>query len=392
MTNAQLKSPWYLSTIAIISFILVTACGPADNRDRRDGGLPGNDSGNSSTDGGQTGADAGPDSTPSVLSHLPASGAMNVVLNGHVSVSFSEAMNPATIDSTSFTVTTGNPATAVPGVVLYSQNQATFWPSARLTAHTQYTATVTTAVTSAQGVALPHETSWQFTTSDSLAASLPVQLGTAGGFVILAKSGISTVPASAITGNIAVSPAAASYITGFTLSADSTNVFATSSQVTGQVYAADYASPTPSNLTTAVGDMQIAFTDAAGRPPDFTELGAGDVGGMTLKTGVYQWGTGLLIPTDITLEGNATDVWIFQIAQDLTVANGVKVILAGGALPKNIFWQVSGKVELGTTSHFEGVVLTQTSATLATGASLNGRVLAQTAVELDANTIVQPAQ
>ena len=89
-------------------------------------------------------------------------------------------------------------------------------------------------------------------------------------------------------------------------------------------------------------------------------------------------GHGLLIPTDVTLNGGATDVWIFQIAQNLTMASGTKIILAGGALPKNVFWQVAGLVDLDTTAHGEGVVLTQTSATLRTGASINGRLLAQT--------------
>jgi len=219
----------------------------------------------------------------------------------------------------------------------------------------------------------------------------PVDLGSAENYVILAKSGISTVPTSPVTGDIGVSPAAATYITGFSLTADSTNVFSTSTQVTGKVYAADYEPPTPSNLTTAVSDMELAFTDAAGRSPDQTELGAGDIGGMTLTPGVYKWGTGLLIPTDVTLAGSGTAVWIFQVAQDLTMASATRVVLTGGALPKNVFWQVSGQVELGTTAHFEGVVLSQTSVTLETGASIDGRLLAQTAVSLDGSTVVEPA-
>jgi hypothetical protein len=218
-----------------------------------------------------------------------------------------------------------------------------------------------------------------------------VNLGSAEDFVILAKAAISTVPTSAITGDVGVSPAAATYITGFSLTADSTNTFATSPQVTGSVYAADYTSPTPSDMTTAIGDMELAFTEAAGRAPDVTELGAGDIGGMTLEPGVYQWGTGLLIPTDITLEGSATAVWVFQVAQDLTLSNATRVVLDGGALAKNVFWQVSGQVELGTTAHFEGIVLSQTSITLGTGSSVNGRLLAQTAVSLDASTVVEPA-
>jgi hypothetical protein len=111
---------------------------------------------------------------------------------------------------------------------------------------------------------------------------------------------------------------------------------------------------------------------------------------MTLTPGVYQWGTGLLIPTDLHLAGSATDVWIFQIAQDLTVSNATRVFVDGGALPRNVFWQVSGRVELGTTSHVEGIILSQTAIALHTGASVNGRLLAQSAVSLDASTVVEP--
>jgi hypothetical protein len=222
-------------------------------------------------------------------------------------------------------------------------------------------------------------------------STLPVNLGIAGNYVVLAKSGISTVPTSAITGDLGVSPAAATFITGFSLIADSTNVFSISPQVTGKVYAADYAVPTPSNLTTAIGDMQLAFTDAAGRAPTVTELGAGNIGGKTLIPGVYKWGTGLLIPTNVTLAGSATDVWIFQIAKDLTVSSATIVSLAGGAVPKNVFWQVAGLVDLGTTAHAEGVILTQTSINMQTGASINGRLLAQAAVTIASSTVVQPS-
>lgn len=225
---------------------------------------------------------------------------------------------------------------------------------------------------------------------DPMNDGVAVDLGAAGDYAILAMSGVSTVPTSSVTGNVAVSPAAASYITGFSLIADATNVFSTSTQVTGRVSASDYAVPTPAKLTTAVADMLHAFSEAAGRAPDVTELGAGDIGGMTLEPGVYKWGTGLLIPTDVTLSGSKTAVWIFQIAKDLTISSGTKVTLAGGALPANVFWQVAGLVDIGTTAHCEGIILTETSATLRTGASLNGRLLAQTAVDIDGSTIVAP--
>lgn len=220
----------------------------------------------------------------------------------------------------------------------------------------------------------------------------PVSLGTSGNYVILAKSAISTTGTTAIVGNLGVSPSAASFITGFGLIMDVTNTFSKSSLVTGNVSAADYAVPTPANLTTAVLDMQTAYTDAAGRvTPDHTELGTGNISGMTLPAGLYKWSTGVSINTDVTLNGGPNDVWIFQIAQGVTQANGAKIILTGGALPKNIFWQSFGNVSIGTTAHFEGVILSQTAITMNTGASANSRLLAQTAVTLDADAVTQPA-
>jgi Ice-binding-like len=222
-------------------------------------------------------------------------------------------------------------------------------------------------------------------------AGSAVNLGKASTYVILAKSGVSTVPMSVVTGNVGVSPSAATFLTGFSMTADATNNFSTSTQVVGRLYAADDAPPTPSNLTTAVGDMELAFIDAAGRAPDVTELGAGNIGGMTLAAGVYKWGTGLLIPTSITLTGSATDVWIFQVAQSLTLESAARVQLSGGAQAKNVFWQVSGLVDLGTTAHCEGVILTKTSITLRTGSTVTGRLLAQTAVVIDTSTVTEPA-
>lgn len=217
-----------------------------------------------------------------------------------------------------------------------------------------------------------------------------VNLGTAGSYAILTKSGISSIPNSIITGDIGVSPIAATGITGFSLIMDSSGVFSTSTQVSGKVYAADYTSPTPSNLTTAVSDMETAFTNAAGRAPSSTELGAGNIGGMTLAPGVYKWSTGLLIPTDVVLSGNCADVWIFEVAQTLTMSSGARILLSGGALAKNIFWQVSGRVDIGTTAHFEGTILSQTAIIMETNSSINGRLLAQTAATLDHTTVVLP--
>jgi hypothetical protein len=221
----------------------------------------------------------------------------------------------------------------------------------------------------------------------------PVNLGTAANFVILTKSGITNVPTSAIVGDLGVSPIAASAITGFGLVADKTNTFSRSSQVTGKIYAANYASPTPANMTTAVSNMETAYIDAAGRKlPNYTELYAGNLSGKTLAPGLYKWSTGVQITTNVTLAGSSNAVWIFQIAGNLTLGSGAKVLLSGGAQANNIFWQVAGGAGavIGTTAHMEGTILAKTAIHLRTGASLNGRAFAQTAVTLDQNKVVIP--
>ena len=212
-----------------------------------------------------------------------------------------------------------------------------------------------------------------------------VDLGVAGNFVILSKSGITDVYPSIITGSIGSSP-----ITGAA-------ILVKCDEVTGSIFSVDAAGPLPcrltnaSMLTTAVLNMQTAYTDAAGRSkPDFLNLGAGTIGGLTLTPGLYKWTTSVVIPTNIIISGGPNDIFIFQVAKNLTMSSAVKVILSGGAQAKNIFWQVAGAVTFGTTSHFEGNVLGQTGINLQTGASINGRLLAQTAVTLQMNTVNIP--
>lgn len=219
-----------------------------------------------------------------------------------------------------------------------------------------------------------------------------VNLGTAGNFVILSKTGISTTGATSVVGDMGISPAEASYITGFGLILPSASAFSTSALVNGKIYAPGYALPTPTTVTTAVADMQTAYTDAAGRTnPTATELGAGNIGGLTIAPGLYKWGTGVAISSDVTLSGGANDVWIFQIAQNLNVSSAVKVLLSGGAQASNIFWVVAGQTTIGTTAVMQGNILDQTAIVLNTGASLTGRALAQTAVTLDANSVTMPS-
>jgi hypothetical protein len=214
----------------------------------------------------------------------------------------------------------------------------------------------------------------------------PVNLGTASTFAVLSKTGVTDVYASAITGNVGASP-----ITGAAIGLACT-------EVTGTIYSVDAAGPLPcvvtdaTGLTTAVSDEETAYNDAAGRTtPDFLDLGAGEIGGLTLAPGLYNWGTGVSISNDVTLTGGPNDVWIFQIAGTLKEAAAKNVILAGGAQAKNVFWQTADAVAIGTTAHFEGTILSKTLIALNTGASANGRLLAQTAVTLQMNAVTLPA-
>ena len=224
------------------------------------------------------------------------------------------------------------------------------------------------------------------TSSAAIAAQAPVDLGAAGTFAILSKAGVTDVYASAVTGNVGSSP-----ITGAAIGL-------TCTEVSGTIFSVNAAGPLPCTvnaapfLTSAVRDMESAYLDAAGRSsPDFTEVGAGEIGGLTLSPGLYKWGTGVQASNDVTLTGGPGDVFIFQIAGTLRQASATQMTLAGGVQAKNVFWQVAGTVTIGTTAHFEGIVLAKTNVAVQTGASVQGRLLAQTAVTLQMNAVTQPA-
>ena len=178
------------------------------------------------------------------------------------------------------------------------------------------------------------------------------------------------------------------------LVADSSNTFASSEQVTGKAYAASYAAPTPAMLTSAVSAMEAAYTDAAGRSnPDLArkDLKGGIIGGETLTPGVYTWTTGVTLNTDVTFTGDSENVFILQSAGNLVVASDVNVILTGGVKAENIFWQFAGNAAIGTGAHMEGILLIKTDVTFRTSSSLNGRIFAQTATNLQMATITEPA-
>jgi len=224
-----------------------------------------------------------------------------------------------------------------------------------------------------------------------------VPLGTAGNYVILAMSGVTTTATSAITGHVGLNAAAVG-MTGFSETLDASNQFSTSAQVTGRLYASDYAAPTPAELTTATAtDATAAFNDADNVKivgVGNLDLGAaGNITGLDLAPGVYEWSAGgiTIDAAGVTLTGGPTDVWVFKIPTGITMNPGATVTLAGGALPQNVFWRAGGVVALDTTANLKGIVLSSSSVTLADGASVDGRLIATTNVTLIHNTVTRPA-
>ncbi|MGA3285173.1 MAG: ice-binding family protein [Verrucomicrobiota bacterium] len=207
------------------------------------------------------------------------------------------------------------------------------------------------------------------------AGPAPVNLGSTANFAILAGAAITTTGGGTITGDVGASPISGSAIG------------VTCAQVTGTIYAVDAAGPLPcavqdaTLLTTAKGDLTIAYNDAAGRTPvptgPFLNPNGGNIGGLNLAPGLYKFTTTAYITgSDVTLTGGPDDVWIFQCAQDLEVGVGRKVILAGGAQAKNIFWQVGTSATIGTSAVFNGTIIADQAITMDTSSTMNGRALA----------------
>ncbi len=240
-----------------------------------------------------------------------------------------------------------------------------------------------------------------------LAAGPPtVNLFSAANFVIISETGITNTGShsSVITGNITSSAITAAAMNDVFCSEITGTIYGVNAAYVGSGNQACFAGNPPlSNKTiadNAVGDMLTAYGDAAGRvPADDTDLYGGIIGGKTFTPGIYKWNSDVSIPTNVTLSGGASDIWIFQMTGDLSIASGgsvpagIKVLLTGGAVASNVFWQVGGGTgaTLGTYSTFNGTILSAKQIIIQTGAVLNGRALAQTQVTLDANTIAIPS-
>jgi len=314
----------------------------------------------------------GDTTAPTVSSTNPVNGSTGVAV---ITATFSEAMTASTLTTATFSMT-GPGANAVPGAVTYqaSTHTARFTPSSALTAATAYTATITVGAEDASGNAMTSNKVWTFTTSAASGALLAPVLSSAGTFVILSGSTVTSTGATALTGDVGVSPGTA--VTGFPPGTYS-----------GAKHAGDATS------ATAMADLTVAYNDAAGRTVAPVTV-AGNLGGLTLPPGLYKSTSSLAISSgDLTLDaqGDANAVFIFQIASTLTTSTGRAVILAGGARASNVFWQVGSSATLGTNSVFKGTIMADQSISLNTGATLDGRALARIgAVTLQGNAVVLP--
>jgi hypothetical protein len=213
----------------------------------------------------------------------------------------------------------------------------------------------------------------------SIGVNAQVTLGpTVDTFEVLAGSTVTNTGATVVSGgNVGVSPGSA--ITGFPPGSVSGGV----------LHAADAAAAqAQSELTTAYG---VASGLAC---PGGNNLTGQNLGGLILTPGVYCFSTSAQLTGILTLNalGNQNAEFIFQIGSTLTTASGSSIVLINNAQAGNVFWQLGSSATLGTTTVFAGNILAQSSITLTTGATLNGRALARTgAVTLDTNTFNAPA-
>ncbi len=315
-------------------------------------------------------------SPPTVISVSPPSGASGVCPNTVVTATFSEAMNRATVNTTTFKLAAPGP-TPVAGAVIMdgTAKVAEFTPSANLAVNTLYTATITTGAQDQGGSGLVSNFVWSFTTAaQSCQAGVP--LGSAATFDAVGGSTVTnTGPTTIAGGDLGLSPGSA--ITGFP---------------PGTMIPPAKIHKTDTTAAQAQLDVTVAYNYLAG-----LQGGAvlpGDLSGLTFAPGLYKnSSTVKLSAGNVTLDGqgNANAVFIFQIASTLTTLGSTHVVLAGNAQAKNVYWQVGSSATLGTNSFFKGTIVALQSITLDTGANLQGRALARNgAVTFDSNTVVIP--
>jgi hypothetical protein len=231
-----------------------------------------------------------------------------------------------------------------------------------------YVATYTTALVIPTGVSL--QVIWAVTPVSIAQTTIP--LGTAANFAVLAGATVTSTGLTVITGDLGLSPGTA--VTGIPPGI-----------VNGALHTGD--------ATAAIAKTDLLTAINTANALTLPILLAGDLGGRTLVPGLYKSTSSLAVTGALTLDaqGDPNAVWVFQIASTLTTLTGSQIILTGGAQASNIFWVVGSSATLGTTSVFKGTIMAYASITITTGATVDGRALAEVgAVTLDSNIITKP--
>ncbi|HET8861490.1 ice-binding family protein [Marivirga sp.] len=328
------------------------------------------------------------DLVPSIVETSPMDLATNVARDEEITVDFSQNMDPATITSTSFTVSDGT--NLITGQISYAGVRATFTPDNNLMSGTTYTATVTTAAKNVDGLALENDYEWTFSTVAPLGPS-GIDLQSIAAYGIFAGVGVSNNAGfSEIRNmNVGITPGVRSSITGFPPAI----------VVNGAIHASDDTEPAgiAATLQQAKDDLVEVYLFVEGATSPAPSSVAGDLGGTTLAPGIYKSTSTLLLQSgDLTLDaqGDENAVWIFQIASDFTTVGGAggNVILSGGAQAKNVYWQTGSSATIGDGTSFKGNILALTSITMNSGAVAEGRMLARngSVVMTDTNIIEKP--
>jgi len=298
---------------------------------------------------------------PTVTLENPADLATGVAINSTVNATFSEAMDPSTINATTFTVAQSGVTATISGAYTYDSlsHIATFTPSSNLQASTTYVATVTTGAKDLTGLALvagAKPNPWSFTTGTGLAPGA-VALGSASTFGLMATSAITCVPTCIINGDVSLDP-------GTSISGPPV--------INGALHVNDTVSAQARN------DLLAAYNYAKGLPPGTTISAGADLGALYssgIPPGTYTSGSTMLVSTPLVLDagGNANAVWVFQIGSSFTTS--ADVTLLNGAQAKNVFWVPTSDGTIGVGTTFNGTIVAGRDTTAVSGSTINGRIL-----------------
>lgn len=318
---------------------------------------------------------------PIVNSTFPLNLATGVANDSSVTATFSETMDPLTINATTFTLKQG--LNTILGTVTYSGVTAVFNPNLNLEAGLTYTANVTIGAEDLAGNALVSGVAanpWTFTTQAApVLAPGAAALGSAASFGIMATSAITNTGAGTmINGDVSLDPGTSNGLLPV--------------QVNGQIHVNDTVSEQ------ARIDLLVAYNFAKNLAPGTTISAGEDLGArfpLGIPPGTYTSGSSMLVSTPLILDagGNANAVWVFQIGSSLTT--GASISLANGAQAKNVFWVPTLDATVGVGTIFYGNIVSGRDVTCVTGAIINGRLLAGATtagtIALDNNTVNVPA-